>query len=580
MKKILISAIASAIIINPFFVLAQTDNSAPAPVVPVTSVKSKKITAPPSLDPPVYVGDTPSWARDLIKKIDNLSAKFEKLTKVVENLSGGGGGGGKPPICPIVTSFPLPCPAGQTHGPDTTDVNSCNWPGPCVPIKPPEPVTTCVGGYELYGGSLCFNRLTGLVYKLKDGVETAITLVKYAAKEWGTSIGSCNGTIQPNSSATGIECKYAPGGGDCGSWTKIAWNYTVSSCVDPNNVTQQQIEAGKGIVNACTGATGQSSFRWSAGGVPELCLTTGTGGGGGGSTVLPASWEACLNKQGTAAGVAQSKIGAALVIIKTNLTNKEYINYSAMDSGLYSSIANCDKETGFYISNQGGGSGGGGGGGGTGGYTWDTAKTSCVAGLITARGETFAKAQTIANNFALCASSAGCTSLDDVARADMSKYGAEGSSSQCWSYGGGGTTGGGTWPSGSVNCDSYTTQGTCPTANGSCVWGTLSGYSAPACKYPGAFSGSGSGGSSWFDCSSLTNMLGYTNYTGWHSMGDSNVCFTSGMERYVDVVNQAPSGEIKNCTGSNTPKTGCASAPTALSRTSLVAQLLSWLIGR
>lgn len=82
----------------------------------------------------------------------------------------------------------------------------------------------------------------------------------------------------------------------------------------------------------------------------------------------------------------------------------------------------------------------GGGGGGSSGYVWDAAKTSCVAGLITARGETLATAQIIAGNMALCSSNpTSCNNLDSFAKNNMGKYGAEGSSSQCWSSGGTGT---------------------------------------------------------------------------------------------------------------------------------------------
>lgn len=526
MKKIFIHVIALAIIINPVFVLAQTANLTPPPTdgsavglttalastAPISLEKSKKITPPKPQDPPVYVGDTPFWASELIRKIDNLNAKFEKLAKAIENFGGGGGD-----HCPVYSYSPIycpsgkitpntlpngcpgpgvcvddkvicpisyaesPCPAGQTRSRKV--VNGCEVPGECVPVPVP---TTCAGGYELYGGLLCFNRLSGLVYKLKDGMETAISLVKYAAKEWGTSIGSCNGTIEPNPSVppNGIVCKYASGGGDCGSWVKVAWSYVVSSCVKPE-ITKEQIEAARGIVNACTGATGQSSFRWSAGGVPELCLATGTAGGTGSGT----------------------------------------------------------------------------GGGGTGGYAWDTAKTSCVAGLITARGETLAKAQVIANNFALCATSTGCPDLSPADKTDMGKYSAEGSSSQCWSSGGGTWTSGG---GGGASCSSYTTQSACPS---SCTWGVPSGSSGTAyCMYP-TYSGGGS-------------TSGYTSGGSTTCPGDIGTLLGSGchmMYTKSDGTNRYCNSEMNKHVDGPQPNTvvdGCASFSAAgFGRTSLIAQL-------
>jgi hypothetical protein len=171
---------------------------------------------------------------------------------------------------------------------------------------------------------------------------------------------------------------------------------------------------------------------------------------------------------------------------------------------------------------------------------------------------------------ALCASSTGCSSLSSADTADMSKYGAEGSSSQC----GGGSGGGGysSCPSSLAaenmlgsGCHSMGTDYYCdgPMTKSAKSSDTATTLGCTGGSYSG--SGTSSGGSA---CPSSITGLG----SGCHLMftksdGTNRYC-NSEMNKHVD--DPQPDLVVDGCASFTTADSG---------RSPLLAQILNFLTG-
>ncbi len=461
----------------------------------------------------------------IINLLKSLSTKIDNLEKIIYKTTGPVG-----PICPSV----MPPKCGDNE--ELQNSNS-SYPCPsyqCVPKKTvgPEPFPACVTGFA-HKGTLCSNDLASLVYKLGEDSTKAIALSTYAKNNFGVSL-TCDSYSKLTLNEDG-KSVYCDKSGYTGvvtpktQWTKVTWQVALGnrveifSYVDPN-VSPADITKAKEIIAGCSETTIFNDIAWDYRGVPVACkrsteilINTPPTTPNTGPTRVPETFKTCLYDKGVAAGSTRINVDSAIALMDSAFASRVGVSYGPMDNKLYPTIAECERQTSFYLISSNTGSGPYTGGypvGYTGCGQYDSNETQCKA-------------------------TTGCEWKIPGGLADNKYY--------CMNSNTTGTSGTGS------------SATACAQAGG--TWNSTSFY----CNYPGStYTGTGTSGSYSSSCSSdIASLLG----SGCHLMYTSS----NGTNRYCN-------GEMNKHIDGPSPTVvvdGCASFTTSsLFRNSLLGQVI------